>query len=356
MYGSHKLCSIIGQILLARRMGKKKILADCATAKHGVACASVCARLEMACTIFMSVDDAARQTQGVRQMKLLGAEVVEVKNVTDTSASTFSSTTTTHASTSDSTVRVAINEAIRRREEDDDTYHVFGYPVGPRPIPQIIRTLQSVIGREVSLQLDGKVKTTPDAVIAAVGGGTGAVGLFYPFMVHPSVRLIAVEAAGRATMTTSTTHDPPSPSSSSASSSSSSFSSSRHLGIHHGSYTFIRPSHRSSPIITPQDPRCTSSPCDAESISPELSYPSISPELAIWKDQEYVESDIATDEDALKGLKVLAQWEGIVAGIDCAHAVKKTVQVATQLGKGKNVVLLVTGADCLDSKRCGGAL
>lgn len=292
-YGSHKTRNIIGQLLIARRMGRSEIVTDCASAKHGNFTAAVCARLGLRCVVVMGADDAQTQQEDVLEMKMLGAKVI-----------------TARAPSGMGSLRAAITEALRYSVcNHESAYYLMGGPVGPNPLPTLTRTFQALLGEEVAVQMNRAVGRQPDAVVTAIGSGSGAVGMFRPFL-HLDTRLVGVEAVEAATLTRG------------------------EVGVLQGARTLM---------LQDDDGQIL----DSHSISPDLNLSTVGPEVAHWKDSGRVQILTATDADALDGFKTLHQHEGIPAGLDSSHAVGKTMQVAKELGPGKNVVLLVTGCDSI---------
>lgn len=291
-YGCHKSRNIIGQLLLARRMGRIEIVTDCASAKHGNFTAAMCARLGLRCVVVMGADDALAQEEDVLEMKLLGAKILTARTPSGMGS-----------------LRAAITEALRYSVCNYETaYYLMGGPVGPNPLPTLTRTFQALLGEEVAVQLQGSTGCQPDAVVTAVGSGSGAVGLFRPFLQDPSIRLVGVEAARAATLTEG------------------------ELGVLQGARTLMLQNHDGQLL-------------DSHSISPDLNLSTVGPEVAHWKSIGRIEISTATDADALDGFKTLQHHEGILAGLDSSHAVCKAIDLAKELGPGKNLVLLVTGCD-----------
>ncbi|CAG8214873.1 unnamed protein product [Penicillium olsonii] len=290
-YGSHKARNITGQLLLAKRMGRQEVVTDCASAKHGSFTAAMCARLGLRCVIVMGTDDAQAQSNDVAEIKALGAKVL-----------------TTCTPSGMGSLRAAITEALRYAVcHHESAYYLMGSPVGPSPLPTITRTFQSILGEEVMHEMHAQ-GIHPDALVVAIGGGSGAVGLFRPFLQDVSVRLVGVEAAQAAPLATG------------------------ELGVLHGARTLMLQSPEGQ--IT-----------DSHSISPDMNLSTVGPEVAYWKNSERIEVSTATDEDAIHGFEVLRDQECILSGLDSSHAVRKTLDLANSLGPGKNVVLMVTGRD-----------
>ncbi|KAJ5871222.1 uncharacterized protein N7529_003575 [Penicillium soppii] len=290
-YGTHKSRNIIGQLLIARRMGRTEIVTDCASAKHGTFTAAMCARLGLRCVVVMGADDANAQQEDVLEMKLLGAKVL-----------------TACTPSGMGSLRAAITEALRYSVcNHESAYYLMGSPVGPSPLPTLSRTFQALLGEEVAAQMQAAGRQ-PDALVTAVGSGSGAVGLFRPFLQDLSVRLVGVEAAQAAALTNG------------------------ELGVLQGARTLLLQSEEGQIL-------------DSHSISPDMNLSTVGPEVAHWKDSGRIEIFTATDADALDGFKTLQHHEGILSGLDSSHAVTRTLDLAKELGPGKNVVLMVTGCD-----------
>ncbi|KAJ6157917.1 Tryptophan synthase beta chain [Penicillium chermesinum] len=293
-YGSHKTRNIIGQLLLARRMGFAEIVTDCAAAKHGKFTAAMCARLGLRCVVIMGADDAQAQQEDVVKMKLLGARVLTARTPFGMGS-----------------LRAAITEALRYSVCNyESAYYLMGGPVGPNPLPTLTRTFQALLGEEVVAQMHTEAGRQPDAVVTAVGSGCGAVGLFRPFLHDHNIRLIGVEAEDAAAITKGK------------------------MGVLQGARTLM---------LQNEDGQIL----DSHSISPDLNLSNVGPEVAHWKESGRVEILTATDADALDGFQILQHHEGILAGLDSSHAVSNAMRVAKELGPGKNVVLLVTGCDTI---------
>jgi len=294
--GSHKINNAIGQILLARRLGKANIIAETGAGQHGVATATVCAKFGMGCTVYMGAEDVRRQALNVFRMKLLGAKVVAVEAGTQT-------------------LRDAVNEALRSWVTNlADTHYIIGSAIGPHPFPTIVRTFQSVIGTETKMQMQEKRGKLPDAVVACVGGGSNAVGMFYPFANDPSVKLLGVEAGGDGVNT--------------AKHSATLTGGSK--GVLHGVRTYIL-----------QDANGQIS--DTHSISAGLDYPGVGPELASWKDSERAKFIAATDAEALIGFKALSQLEGIIPALESAHGIYGAMELAKTMKKDQDIVICLSG-------------
>lgn len=293
--GSHKINNALGQILIARRLGKTEIIAETGAGQHGVATATVCAKFGMKCTIYMGAEDVRRQALNVFRIRLLGATVVPVES-------------------GSRTLRDAVNEAFRAWiTRLDTTHYIIGSAIGPHPFPTMVRTFQSVIGQETKAQLRDLGKS-PDAVVACVGGGSNAVGMFYPFSKDASVQLVGVEAAGDGLYTER--H--------------SATLSRGSVGVLHGVRTYV---------LQNQHGQIS----DTHSISAGLDYPGVGPELAHWKETNRATFVSATDAQALQGFQLLSQLEGIIPALETSHAVWGAVEAAKQLGPGKDLVLCLSG-------------
>jgi tryptophan synthase len=294
--GSHKINNAIGQVLVARRLGKTEIIAETGAGQHGVATATVCAYFGMKCTVYMGAEDVRRQALNVFRMKLLGASVVAVD-------------------AGSRTLRDAVNEALRKWVEKlDTTHYVIGSAIGPHPFPTMVRTFQSVIGDETKEQMHDLVGKLPDAVVACVGGGSNAVGMFYPFSKDPSVQLLGVEAAGDGIETGrhSATLSGGKP------------------GVLHGVRTYILQSDEGQ--IN-----------DTHSVSAGLDYPGVGPELSGWKDSSRAKFVAATDAEAFIGFKELSQLEGIIPALESSHGIFGAVQLAKTMKADQNIVICLSG-------------
>ncbi|MCS6877928.1 MAG: tryptophan synthase subunit beta [Geminicoccaceae bacterium] len=294
--GAHKINNCIGQILLARRMGKKRVIAETGAGQHGVATATVCARFGLQCVIYMGERDIERQQPNVFRMRLLGAEVRPV-------------------SSGSRTLKDAMNEALRDWVTNvETTFYLIGSVAGPHPYPAMVRDFQSVIGRETRAQMLAKEGRLPDVLVAAVGGGSNAMGLFHPFLDDPGVRLIAVEAAGEGLDT----------------------------GLHAAAMSRGRPGilHGSrSYLLQDEDGQVI----EPHSISAGLDYPGIGPEHAWLKDIGRLEVTTATDREALEAFELLARLEGILPALEPAHALAATVKLAPALPEDALVVVNLCG-------------
>jgi tryptophan synthase beta chain len=294
--GAHKVNNTIGQGLLARRMGKKRVIAETGAGMHGVATATIAALFGMQCEVFMGEEDTRRQAQNVFRMKLLGATVTPVTAGT-------------------ATLKDAMNEAMRNWVSTiADTFYVIGTVAGPHPYPMMVRDFQAIIGREAKRQHRQAEGRLPDALVACVGGGSNALGLFYPFLKDTSVRIIGVEAAGYGIETGK--HAAPlcagSP------------------GILHGNRTYLL-----------QDPHGQIT--HAHSISAGLDYPGVGPEHAWLKDSGRAEYVSITDQEALEGFQALAREEGIIPALESSHAIAYALKLAPTMGKEQSIVVCLSG-------------
>ncbi|MCT4777248.1 MULTISPECIES: tryptophan synthase subunit beta [Exiguobacterium] len=294
--GAHKINNTIGQALLAKRMGKRKVVAETGAGQHGVATATVCALLNLECTIFMGEVDVERQELNVFRMELLGATVVPVKS-------------------GSRTLKDAVNEALRYWVKHvDDTHYVMGSVLGPHPFPTMVRDFQSVIGTETRRQVLEKTGRLPDAVVACVGGGSNAMGMFYPFLNDETVALYGVEAAGSgvdtdkhaATLTKG------------------------EVGVLHGSLMYVL-----------QD--AAGQIQEAHSISAGLDYPGVGPEHSFLKDIERVRYAAVTDEDALAACMSLSRQEGIIPALESSHALAYAETLAQTMDKDDVLVICLSG-------------
>lgn len=294
--GSHKINNVLGQVLLAKKMGKKRVLAETGAGQHGVATATAAALMDMECTVYMGREDTERQALNVFRMELLGAKVVAVESGTKT-------------------LKDAVNEALRQWTANvNDTYYVLGSVMGPHPYPEMVRDFQSVIGREVKAQMLEKEGRLPDVVMACVGGGSNAMGLFYDFIPDKDVQLIGVEAAGRGVNTAQTAATIARGS----------------LGIFHGMKSYFL-----------QDEYGQIAP--VYSISAGLDYPGIGPEHAALYDSGRAQYVSATDDEAVAAFSYLSRTEGIIPAIESAHAIAYAQKLAPTLPKDKIIVVNVSG-------------
>ncbi len=294
--GAHKVNNTIGQALLARRMGKKKLMAETGAGQHGVATATAAALFGMECDVYMGEEDIERQAPNVKRMKLLGARVVPVSSGTRT-------------------LKDAMSEALRAWvAEVRDTFYVIGTVAGPHPYPVMVKDFQSVIGRETEKQIMEKEGRLPDIVVACVGGGSNAAGIFAPFIGKAGTKLIGVEAAGLGLETgkhaASLIGGSP--------------------GILHGAKTYILQNDDGQIL-------------NAHSISAGLDYPGVGPEHAIWKDDNSVEYCAVTDEEALESFYDLTKQEGIIPALESSHALAETRKRASRLAADKIIVVNLSG-------------
>lgn len=294
--GSHKINNCLGQVLLAMRMGKKRIIAETGAGQHGVATATVCARFGLKCVVFMGATDVERQKPNVFRMKLLGAEIVPVSSGTGT-------------------LKDAMNEALRDWVTNvDDTFYCIGTAAGPHPYPELVRDFQSVIGKEARRQMMEREGRLPDAVMACIGGGSNAIGLFHPFIEDEGVRLIGVEASGHGIETgehaAALNGGKP--------------------GILHGNKTYLLQTDDGQII-------------DAHSISAGLDYPGIGPEHAFLRDTGRAEYLTCTDKEALEAFKLCTRLEGIIPALEPAHAIARIDDVCKTMDKDQILIMNLCG-------------
>jgi tryptophan synthase beta chain len=294
--GAHKINNCMGQIFLAMRMGKTRIIAETGAGQHGVATATVCARFGLPCVVYMGATDVARQSPNVFRMKLLGAEVRPVDSGT-------------------ATLKDAMNEALRDWVSNpDDTFYIIGTVAGPHPYPALVRDFQSVIGREARAQILEREGRLPDALVACIGGGSNAIGLCHPFLEDESVKIYGVEAAGDGVDT------------------------GRHAaaltggrpGVLHGNRTYLLQNDDGQII-------------DAHSISAGLDYPGVGPEHAFLKDTGRATYLSATDTEALDAFQLCARLEGILPALEPSHALARIGEIATDVGKGGLIIMNLCG-------------
>ncbi|AOG01653.1 tryptophan synthase, beta subunit [Blastomonas sp. RAC04] len=294
--GAHKINNCIGQILLAMRMGKTRIIAETGAGQHGVATATVCARFGLPCVIYMGATDVARQQPNVFRMKLLGAEVIPV-----TSGA--------------ATLKDAMNEGLRDWVANvHDTFYIIGTAAGPHPYPELVRDFQSVIGKEARAQMLSRINRLPDLLVAAIGGGSNALGLFHPFLDDPDVKMLGVEAAGYG------------------------LDGNEHAasllggfpGILHGNKTYL---------LQDEDGQIT----EGHSISAGLDYPGIGPEHAWLKDMGRVEYTAITDDEALDAFQSLCRTEGIIPALEPAHAIAAVAKVAPTMDRDAIILANLCG-------------
>ena len=294
--GSHKINNVLGQVLLAKKMGKKRVIAETGAGQHGVATATAAALMDMECVVYMGKEDTERQALNVFRMELQGAKVVPVETGT-------------------MTLKDAVNEALRSWTANvNDTYYVLGSVMGPHPYPEIVRDFQRVIGKEVKEQMLAKEGRLPDIVMACVGGGSNAMGLFYDFISETDVQLIGVEAAGRGIETEETAATINRGS----------------LGIFHGKKSYFM-----------QDKYGQIAP--VYSISAGLDYPGIGPEHAHLYDTGRASYVAITDTEAVRAFSYLSETEGIIPAIESAHALAYAMKVAPEMSKEKIIVVNLSG-------------
>ena len=294
--GAHKINNCIGQALLARRMGKPRVIAETGAGQHGVATATACALFGLPCAVYMGAEDVRRQRLNVYRMRLMGAEVRAVES-------------------GSRTLRDAINEALRDwMASVETTHYIIGSVVGPHPFPVMVRDFQSVIGREAREQCREQVGRLPDVVVACVGGGSNSAGIFYPFVGDTSVELVGVEAGGRGAAP----------------------------GGHASTLSFGRPGvlHGSFSYVLQDDDGQTA---DVHSVSAGLDYPGVGPEHSYWKDTGRVRYTNVGDDDALRGFDLCARLEGILPALETAHAVVEAMRVAARRAKEDVVVVCFSG-------------
>jgi tryptophan synthase beta chain len=294
--GAHKINNAIGQVMLARRMGKKRVIAETGAGQHGVATATACALFGLECTVYMGEEDIRRQKLNVFNMKTLGATVVTV-------------------STGSRTLRDATNEAMRDwMGSSKETHYTIGSVVGPHPFPMIVRDFQAVIGRETRQQCLERLNRLPDMVVACVGGGSNAAGIFYPFIEDASVELVGAEAGGRGLKpgehASSLTQGRP--------------------GVLHGSFSYV---------LQDEDGQTQS----VHSISAGLDYPGVGPEHSYWKEKGRVRYENITDNEALEAYQTTARHEGILPALESAHALAQALKEARRLGRDKVLVVCLSG-------------
>ena len=307
--GAHKINNTIGQVLLALRMGKKRIIAETGAGQHGVATATVAARFGLECEIFMGKEDVARQSLNVFRMRLLGAKM----RVVDAGSQTL---------------KDAMNEALRDWVTYvRTTYYLIGSVAGPHPYPMMVRDFQSVIGKEArrqSLKQEGKL---PDVLVACVGGGSNSMGLFYPFVKDRRVKMLGVEAAGRGLRT------------------------GKHaasvlggeVGVLHGSKSYVLQNDQGQI-------------CETHSVAAGLDYPGVGPELSYLRDRGRVEFTSATDREAIEATQLLAQVEGIIPALESAHAIAAVTRLAPRLAKHRMIVINLSGRGDKDMTTVGDYL
>jgi tryptophan synthase beta chain len=294
--GAHKINNSIGQAMLAKRMGKTRIIAETGAGQHGVATATVAARMGLECVIYMGAEDVARQAPNVARMKMLGATVVAVESGTKT-------------------LKDALNEAMRDWVANvENTYYIIGTVAGPHPYPMLVRDFQSVIGRETKQQALTQLGRLPDAIIACVGGGSNAMGLFYDFLNDDGVAIYGVEAGGDGVET------------------------GRHAaplcagrpGVLHGNRTYLMQDDHGQIIGT-------------HSISAGLDYPGVGPELSFLKDTGRANFVAITDDEAMEGFRLLTRMEGIIPALETSHAIAYAAKLAPELSKHQHMIINLSG-------------
>jgi tryptophan synthase beta chain len=286
--GAHKINNTVAQLLLAKRMGKKRIIAETGAGQHGVATATAAALFGFECMVYMGEEDIRRQALNVFRMELLGTKVVPVK-------------------TGSRTLKDAINETLRDwMAHPDDTFYCLGSCVGPHPYPMMVRDFQAVIGREAKGQHFDAEKKEPDYLLACVGGGSNSIGLFYPFLEDSAVKIIGVEAAGAAPLSRGS------------------------VGVLHGAMTYILQSKTGQILNT-------------HSISAGLDYSGVGPEHSYLKDTGRVEYVTANDREALAGFKLLSRTEGIIPALESAHAISYLKKLAPKLDRSQSIIVCLSG-------------
>ncbi|MBQ5939161.1 tryptophan synthase subunit beta [Massilia sp. AB1] len=294
--GAHKINNVIGQALLARRMGKQRIIAETGAGQHGVATATICARFGLECVVYMGAEDVKRQAQNVYRMKLLGATVVPVES-------------------GSKTLKDALNEAMRDWVTNiENTFYIIGTVAGPHPYPMMVRDFQSVIGEECRVQMPELAGRQPDYVVACIGGGSNAMGIFYPYIGEPGVQLVGVEAAGEG------------------------LDSGKHAasltaglpGVLHGNRTYLLQDENGQIIET-------------HSVSAGLDYPGVGPEHAWLKDSARAQYVSITDEEALAAFHDCCRIEGIIPALESSHAIAYGVKLAATLPKDKIILVNLSG-------------
>ncbi len=294
--GAHKINNTLGQALLTLRMGKTRVIAETGAGQHGVASATACAHFGLPCTVYMGAEDIRRQKPNVFSMRLMGATISPVES-------------------GSRTLRDAVNEAMRDwMSSVENTHYIIGSVIGPHPFPMMVRDFQSVIGsetRDQSMKLFGKL---PECIVACVGGGSNAAGMFYPFIEDDKVRLVGVEAGGRGSKpgdhAAPMTYGSP--------------------GVLHGSYSYV---------MQDEDGQT----CDVHSMSAGLDYPGVGPEHSYWKDTGRVDYIQCNDSDAMDAFDKLARTEGIIAALETSHALAKAMTLAADMPKGENLVVCLSG-------------
>ncbi|MES2884472.1 MAG: tryptophan synthase subunit beta [Pseudomonadota bacterium] len=294
--GAHKINNTIGQALLAKHLGKTRIIAETGAGQHGVASATIAARLGLKCVVYMGIDDVERQSPNVYRMKLLGAEVIPVTSGTRT-------------------LKDALNEALRDWVTNvDDTFYVIGTVAGPHPYPMLVRDFNSIVGRELITQSRERIGRLPDALVACVGGGSNAIGMFHPLLPYPEVAMYGVEAGGKGVA--SGEHAAP--------------LSAGRPGVLHGNRTYVMADDDGQIIGT-------------HSISAGLDYPGVGPEHAWLKDLGRVNYVDATDDECMEAFYECTRREGIIPALESAHAIAYAKKLAVKLGADKHIVVNLSG-------------
>ncbi len=294
--GAHKVNNCIGQILLARRLGKQRIIAETGAGQHGVATATVAARYGLECVVYMGSEDVRRQASNVYRMKLLGATVVPVDS-------------------GSRTLKDALNEAMRDWVTNvENTFYIIGTVAGPHPYPMMVRDFQSVIGNECLTQMPEDAGAQPDVIVAAVGGGSNAMGIFYPYVNHPEVQFVGVEAAGRGL----------------ESGAHAASLNAGAVGVLHGNRTYVLQDENGQVIET-------------HSVSAGLDYPGVGPEHAWLKDSGRASYATITDDEALQAFHDCCRFEGIMPALESSHAIAQAVKMAPTLGRDKIILVNLSG-------------
>lgn len=294
--GAHKINNTIGQALLTLRMGKTRVIAETGAGQHGVATATACAHFGLPCTVYMGAEDIRRQKPNVFSMRLLGATIQPVES-------------------GSRTLRDAVNEAMRDwMASVGNTHYIIGSVIGPHPFPMMVRDFQSVIGSEARAQCLESFGRLPDCVVACVGGGSNAAGMFYPFVEDAEVRMVGVEAGGRGNQpgdhASPLSHGSP--------------------GVLHGSFSYV---------MQTEDGQT----CDVHSMSAGLDYPGVGPEHSYWKDTGRVDYIACEDQDALNAFDRLARNEGILAALETSHAIAKAIEIAAEMSPDQHLVVCLSG-------------
>jgi len=305
--GAHKINNAIGQTLLTKRMGKTRVIAETGAGQHGVAAATAAALFDLPCRVYMGSEDVRRQELNVFKMRAMGTEVFSVES-------------------GSKTLRDAVNEAMREwMATVQTTHYIIGSVIGPHPFPMMVRDFQSVIGQETKEQSLERIGRLPDVVVACVGGGSNAAGMFHPFINDAAVELVGVEAGGRAKKygqhAATISHGTP--------------------GVLHGTYSYVL-----------QDADGQTAP--VHSISAGLDYPGVGPELSYWKDRRRVRYTSVDDTGALEGFRVCCRLEGIIPALETAHAIVETMRIAASRPKSDAIVLCFSGRgdkDCAEVAR-----